>query len=74
MCVISAMDDGKCSPGATCNSLFSVRVNVIGRQHLVASRRKTTERIHDRPPFVGVVVACLLPIVSGCLFGYGYQL
>ncbi len=29
VCVISTMDDGNCSPGVTCNTWCSARVNVV---------------------------------------------
>ncbi len=37
VCVVSAMDDGNCSPWVTCNSSCGARVNMMEGRPLMAS-------------------------------------
>lgn len=51
VCVVSAVDDGNFSPEVMCNSLCSVRVNMMKGWPLVAIRQKATNQIRNRRSF-----------------------
>ncbi len=48
LCVLSAMNEGKCLSRVICNSLHGVRVNMMEEQPLMVSGRRITNRIRDR--------------------------
>ncbi len=50
LCVVSAMDYGKCSLWVICNCLCGVKVNVMEEWPLVASEQKFMARIRDIAP------------------------